>query len=52
MDLVDVLPDVRYWSEVLRYTSLTHISDFEVKVTDFEILWLSFSVKFLEVYIF
>ena len=34
-DLVDTLPDVRYWSEV---TITTHISDLEVKGTDFEIL--------------
>ena len=38
MDLVDTLPDVRYWSEVLCYTITTHISDLEVKGTDFEIL--------------
>ena len=38
MDLVDTLSDVRYWSEVLYCTITTHISDFEVKVTDFEIL--------------
>ena len=38
IDLVDTLPDVRYWSEVLRCTITTHISDLEVKVTDFEIL--------------
>ena len=37
MDLADTLPDVRYWSEVLCCTSTTHISDLEVKVTDFEI---------------
>ena len=45
MDLVDILPDVRYWSVVLCCTILTHISDLEVKVTDFEILCLSFLVK-------
>ena len=38
MDLVDTLPNVRYWSEVLCYTITTHISGFEVKGTDFEIL--------------
>ena len=38
MDLVDTLPDVRYWSEVSCCTTTTHISDLEVKVTDFEIL--------------
>ena len=35
MDLVDTLPDVRYWSEVLCCTITTHISDLKVKVTDF-----------------
>ena len=38
IDLLDTLPDVRYWSEVLCYTITTHISDLEVKGTDFEIL--------------
>ena len=38
MDLVDTLPDVRYSSEVLCCTIMTHISDLEVKVTDFDIL--------------
>ena len=38
MDLVDTLPDVRYWSEVLCCTIMTHINDLVVKVTDFEIL--------------
>ena len=38
MDLVDTLPDDRYWSEVLCCTITTHINDLEVKVTDFEIL--------------
>ena len=52
MDLVDILPDVRYWSKVLWYTILIHISDLVVKVTDFEILCLSFWLKFLAVYIF
>ena len=33
---------VRYWSEVLCYTIMTYLGDFEVKVTDFEILCLSF----------
>ena len=52
MDLVDILPGIRYLSEALCYTILTHISDLEVKVTDFEILCLSFRLNFLEVYIF
>ena len=38
MELVDTLSDVRYWSEVLCCTITTHISDLEVKVTDFEIM--------------
>ena len=38
MDLVDTLPDVRYWSEVLCCTITTYISDLEIKVTDFKIL--------------
>ena len=38
MDLVDTLPDVRYWSEVLCCTIMTHIGDLKVKVMDFEIL--------------
>ena len=32
IDLVDTLPDVRYWSEVLRCTIMTHICDLQVKV--------------------
>ena len=36
MELVDTLSDVRYWSEVLCCTIMTHIGDLEVKVTDFE----------------
>ena len=38
MDLVDTLSDVRYWPEVLSYTTMTQISDLEVKGMDFEIL--------------
>ena len=38
MELVDTLPGVRYWSEVLCCTVTTHIGDPEVKVTDMEIL--------------
>ena len=38
MDLVDTLPAVRYWSEVLCCNIMTQISDLEVKVTDFKIL--------------
>ena len=39
---------VRYWSVVLCGTTLTHLSDFEVKVTDFEIAFYSFGLNFLE----
>ena len=52
MDLVDILPDVRYWSEVLCCIILTHISDLEVKVTDFYFMFKFFLLKFLKVYIF
>ena len=38
MNLVDTLPDVRYWTEVLCCTVTTHISHLEVKVTVFEFL--------------
>ena len=38
MDLVDTLPDVRYWSEVSCCTITTQISDLEVKINDFAIL--------------
>ena len=38
MDLVDTLPVVIYWSEVLCCTIVTHIGHLEVKVTDFKIL--------------
>ena len=31
MDLVDTLPGVRYWSEVLCCAIQTHLSDLEVK---------------------
>ena len=48
MDLVDILPDVRHWFEVLCCTILTHISDLEDNVTDFEILCLIFWFQFLE----
>ena len=46
------LPDVRYLSEVLYCTITTHITDLDLKVTDFEILSQSVWLKFLEVYIF
>ena len=37
MDQVDTLHVDRYWSEVLCCTIMTHLGDFEVKVTDLEI---------------
>ena len=42
MDQVDTLHYSRYWSEVLCCTIMTHLGDLEVKVTDLEILCLSF----------
>ena len=36
MDLVDNLPVVKYWSVVLFFTIVTHLSDLEVKVMDFK----------------
>ena len=47
MDQVDTLHDGRYWSEVLCCTIMTHLGDLEVKVTDLEILCLSFWLMFL-----
>ena len=38
MDQSDTLHVVRYWSEVLCCTIMTHLSDLEVKVRDLEIL--------------
>ena len=38
MDQVDTLHVGKYWSEVLCYTIMTHLSDLEFKVTDFESL--------------
>ena len=38
MYLVDNMPAVRYWSEVLRCAISTHFGDLEVKVTDLETL--------------
>ena len=52
MDQVDTLHVGRYWSEVICGTITAHLGDLEVKVTDLEILCLSFWLKFLEVYIF
>ena len=47
MDQVDTLHVARYWSEVLRSTIMNHPGCLEVKVTDLEILCLSFWLKFL-----
>ena len=44
MDLVDTLHVVRYWSENLFSTIMTHLRDLQVKVMDFEI-FLMFQVK-------
>ena len=47
MDLVDTLPDVRYWSEVLCCTIMTittNIGDPQVNVRDF---FRHFKLKFL-----
>ena len=38
MDLADTIHIVRYLSEVLCCTIMTHLNDYEVKVTDFEFL--------------
>ena len=48
MDQVDTLHVARFWSEVLRSTIMTHPSDLEVKVTDLDILCLSFWLKFFK----
>ena len=42
MDQVETLHGDRDWSEVLCCTIMTHLGDLEVKVTDLEILCLSF----------
>ena len=43
MDLVDTIPDVRYWSQILRCSIPTpHIlTDLEVKVTDLEFFMIN-----------
>ena len=55
MDLVDTLHDVRYWSENLFASIMTHLRDLQVKVMDFEIFFMFqvkvFWLKFLQVYI-
>ena len=47
MNQVDSLHVGRYWSKVLHCIIMTHLSDPEVKVTNFEILCLSFCLKCL-----
>ena len=49
MDLVDTLHVVRYWSENLCSTIMTHLHDLQVKVMDWKILKFSlcFRLKFL-----
>ena len=47
MHLVYTLHADRYWSEVLCCTITTHLGDHKVKVTDLEIVCLSFWFKFL-----
>ena len=48
MDQVDTLHVARYWSEVLRSIIIPTLGDLEVKVTDLEILCLSFWLKFFK----
>ena len=38
MDLVDTLPEFRYWSKILHCAIPYPLSDLDVKVTDLEIL--------------
>ena len=42
MGLVDIMPAVTSWSEVLCCTILTHMTDLDVKVVDLKNLCLSF----------
>ena len=35
MDLLDSMPVSSYWSKILFFEILTHISDLEVQVMDF-----------------
>ena len=44
MDLLDTLHVVRYWSENLCSTIMTHLCNLQVKVIDFEI-FLMFKVN-------
>ena len=47
MDLVYIWYNYRCWSKILLSPIHTHAHDLEVKVTDLEILCLSFASKFL-----
>ena len=38
MYLVNTMPAVRYWSEVLRCAISTHFGDLDIKFTDLETL--------------
>ena len=43
MDLVDTIPDVRYWSKILRFSILNPhlLTDLEVKFTDLEFFMIN-----------
>ena len=47
MDVVNVWYHDRYWSKILHITIPTNLHDLKVKVTDFELLFSSFTLKFL-----
>ena len=46
MDLVHVCCDDRYWSKILPSAIPTPMHYFKVKVTDLELLFQSFALKF------
>ena len=50
MDQVDTLHVSRYWFEGLCSTIMTHLSDLEFKVKDFEVLCQSFCLKCFKLY--
>ena len=41
MDLVDTIPDVRYWSKIYAVPSPPMLIDLEVKVTDLEFFMIN-----------
>ena len=45
MEVIHTCPNVRYWSEVLYCTVLTHMNDVEVKAVDLEKKLFKFLVK-------